>query len=88
MHDSSECSIDVELSEKKFLVPVDDAEIGIIINGLKSSSHMDILGISSNMLKKNVHTLAPILTHFVNQSFLNGKVDDSLKTAIVLPFLR
>jgi len=63
-------------------------EVVTIINGLKSSSLVDTLGLSSNMLKLNTHTVAPILTHFINQSFLNGIVSDSLKIAIVLPLFK
>lgn len=78
----------INIPESFFINPVDATEIAGIIDELKSSNSIDILGMSANMFKRNKLTLAPILVHFVNRSFVTGCVPDSLKTAVVIPLFK
>lgn len=77
-----------EVMDSFFINPVTDTEIINIINHLKNSSSLDVLGFNSNMIKYTVDIIAPILVHFINQCFIVGIVPDVLKTAITIPLLK
>jgi hypothetical protein len=70
-----------------FLNPCSEEEISKIIDGLKScSAGWD--EIPSNIIKINKHIRTPIITHIVNQSFLQGKFPDELKIANIIPIFK
>lgn len=84
----NDCSYSTEIMETFFINPVEESEIICIINGLKSSNALDILGLSSNMLKLVSLAIAPVLVQFINQCFVNGVIPNVLKTAIVIPLFK
>lgn len=71
-----------------FLTPVDDEEIIIIINSLKSKKSVGIDGIQAEDLKEVAREIAPLLTFLVNGIFQTGQCPQVFKKSIVTPIFK
>lgn len=76
------------LNHSIYLNPVDENEIGFIVNGLDSSKGPGHDGVRVDILKICSHSIVPLLVHAINCSLTTGIYPDQLKIARVTPIFK
>ena len=71
-----------------FFSPTSYHEVVNIVKELKSSRSSGYDGISVNLLKQIIHSIASPLTHIFNKSLASGRCPNSLKIAKVIPIFK
>ena len=68
-----------------FLTPIEDIEIVNIIISLNNTSSVGYDGITTDILKKCVVSIVPVLGYLINLSFQEGNFPSRLKKSVVKP---
>lgn len=66
-----------------FLSPTDEKEIINIIKSLKNTNSTGYDALTTKIIKICANELAPLLAHFINGSFTEGKFPSSLKISVI-----
>ena len=76
------------VNKSLFLEPTDEKEILSITRNLKSSFSSGIDGLSSNLIRQIIPSIAKPFTHICNNSFLNGSFPEGMKLSKVIPIFK
>lgn len=68
-----------------FLTPIDDIEVANIVMSLNNTSSVGYDGITTDVLKKCIVSIVPVLRYLINLSFAQGSFPSRLKKSVVKP---
>lgn len=71
-----------------FLVPLSYLEVYNIIKSLKNTNSVGYDEVRTDILKKCINTIVPVLTYLINLSFDNGIFPEVLKKSIIKPLFK